>query len=118
MSLSRVSRVLVVAGSLSLLAAPSALAPAFDLESHRGGRGLRPENTLASFGHSLQLVGRLGGVGLVVTWWLPLMGLERMQEVRAGTRAGAIAGYGAMALVGGLCTLALLGLGLWAITNT
>ena len=55
MSLSRISRVLVVAGSLSLLAAPSALAAAFDLESHRGGRGLRPENTLASFGHSLQL---------------------------------------------------------------
>ena len=46
------------------------------------------------------------------------MGLERMKEVRAGTRAGAIAGYGAMALVGGLCTLALLGLGPWAITNT
>jgi hypothetical protein len=63
------------------------------------------------------LVGLLGGVGLVVTWGLLLMGLERMQEVRAGTRAGAIAGYGAMALVGGLCTLALLGLGLWAITN-
>ena len=40
---------------LTLLGAPSALAAAFDLESHRGGRGLRPENTLASFGHSLQL---------------------------------------------------------------
>ena len=28
---------------------------AFDLEAHRGGRGLRPENTLASFGKALQL---------------------------------------------------------------
>jgi glycerophosphoryl diester phosphodiesterase len=27
----------------------------FDLEAHRGGRGLRPENTLASFGLALQL---------------------------------------------------------------
>ncbi len=30
-------------------------ARAFDLEAHRGGRGLRPENTLASFGKALQL---------------------------------------------------------------
>lgn len=63
------------------------------------------------------LVGLAGGVGLVVTWGLLLMGVERVQEVRTGTRTGAIAGYGAMALVGGLCTAALLGLGLWAITN-
>jgi hypothetical protein len=63
------------------------------------------------------LVGLTGGVGLVVTWGLLLMGLERVQEVRSGSRSGAVAGYGAMALVGGLCTLALLGLGLWAITN-
>jgi glycerophosphoryl diester phosphodiesterase len=27
----------------------------FDLEAHRGGRGLRPENTLASFGNALQI---------------------------------------------------------------
>jgi glycerophosphoryl diester phosphodiesterase len=37
-------------------AAPAANADgSFDLEAHRGGRGLRPENTLASFGKALQL---------------------------------------------------------------
>ena len=28
---------------------------AFDLQAHRGGRGLRPENTLASFGNALRM---------------------------------------------------------------
>ncbi|MCW2993289.1 MAG: Glycerophosphoryl diester phosphodiesterase [Conexibacter sp.] len=36
-------------------AAPAAHAGGFDLEAHRGGRGLRPENTLASFGNALRL---------------------------------------------------------------
>ena len=36
-------------------AADAATAAGFDLEAHRGGRGLRPENTLASFGKALQL---------------------------------------------------------------
>jgi glycerophosphoryl diester phosphodiesterase len=37
-------------------AAPAANADGgFDLEAHRGGRGLRPENTLASFGNALRL---------------------------------------------------------------
>ena len=65
------------------------------------------------------LVGLLGGVGLVATWGLLLMGLERVQEVRTGKRTGtgALVGYGAMALLGGLCTLSLLLLGLWAITQ-
>lgn len=62
-------------------------------------------------------VGLTGGVGLVVTWGLLLLGLERTQEVRSGARGGTVVGYGALALVGGLCTLALLGLGLWAITQ-
>ncbi|MDA0185515.1 glycerophosphodiester phosphodiesterase family protein [Solirubrobacter phytolaccae] len=45
-----------MSGLILLASAPTALAAeAFDLESHRGGRGLRPENTLASFGHSLRL---------------------------------------------------------------
>ena len=50
-----------VAATLALCALAGA-APAgagadggFDLEAHRGGRGLRPENTLASFGKALQL---------------------------------------------------------------
>jgi glycerophosphoryl diester phosphodiesterase len=30
-------------------------AQAFDLQAHRGGRGLRPENTLAAFAHALEL---------------------------------------------------------------
>jgi glycerophosphoryl diester phosphodiesterase len=30
-------------------------AQAFDLQAHRGGRGLRPENTLAAFAHALDL---------------------------------------------------------------
>jgi glycerophosphoryl diester phosphodiesterase len=36
-------------------AAPAEGATGFDLEAHRGGRGLRPENTLASFGNALKL---------------------------------------------------------------
>jgi glycerophosphoryl diester phosphodiesterase len=36
-------------------AAQAAQAGGFDLEAHRGGRGLRPENTLASFGNALRL---------------------------------------------------------------
>ncbi|HEV7752057.1 MAG TPA: glycerophosphodiester phosphodiesterase family protein [Baekduia sp.] len=36
-------------------AAPAEGAGTFDLEAHRGGRGLRPENTLASFGNALKL---------------------------------------------------------------
>ncbi|HMJ35118.1 MAG TPA: glycerophosphodiester phosphodiesterase family protein [Baekduia sp.] len=36
-------------------AAPAYGANGFDLEAHRGGRGLRPENTLASFGNALKL---------------------------------------------------------------
>jgi glycerophosphoryl diester phosphodiesterase len=48
-----------VAAALSLAAlaamAPAAYADGFDLEAHRGGRGLRPENTLASFGNALRL---------------------------------------------------------------
>lgn len=48
-------------GAALILAALAGAAPAanaagsFDLEAHRGGRGLRPENTLASFGNALQL---------------------------------------------------------------
>ncbi|TDD68019.1 hypothetical protein E1262_17530 [Jiangella aurantiaca] len=40
-----------------LLAAPAQATPApeFDLQAHRGGLGLRPESTLASFGNALQL---------------------------------------------------------------
>ena len=62
-------------------------------------------------------VGLTGGVGLVVTWGLLLLGLERTQEIRTGARGGTVVGYGAIALVGALCTLGLLGLGLWAITQ-
>lgn len=45
---------LLVAGTLAV---PSAAPPAgrFDLQAHRGGLGLRVENTLASFGNALQL---------------------------------------------------------------
>ena len=62
-------------------------------------------------------VGLVGGVGLVVTWGLLLLGLERTQEIRTGARGGTVVGYGAIALVGALCTVGLLGLGLWAITQ-
>lgn len=55
MTLSRRSRALAIGAFATLLVAPDALAATFDLESHRGARGLRPENTLAAFGHSLQL---------------------------------------------------------------
>jgi glycerophosphoryl diester phosphodiesterase len=36
-------------------AATAAVEPQFDLEGHRGTRGLRPENTLAAFGKALQI---------------------------------------------------------------
>jgi glycerophosphoryl diester phosphodiesterase len=45
----------LAAGALAGAAGDTASAAGFDLEAHRGGRGLRPENTLASFGHALQL---------------------------------------------------------------
>jgi glycerophosphoryl diester phosphodiesterase len=54
----RSTRAVATALALSALAgvAPAAAdAAGFDLEAHRGGRGLRPENTLASFGNALQL---------------------------------------------------------------
>ena len=54
MTLSRLSRALCASALLLAVAAPTASA-AFDLEAHRGGRGLRPENTLASFGNALRL---------------------------------------------------------------
>jgi len=57
-------RAVLVLAALAVLAVPATPAVAhgdrhggraFDLEAHRGGRGLRPENTLASFGNALQL---------------------------------------------------------------
>ncbi len=36
-------------------AAEATSGPAFDLQGHRGGRGLRPENTLAAFKYALEL---------------------------------------------------------------
>ena len=38
-----------------LLALVPGLAPAFDLEGHRGARGLEPENTLAAFGKAIAI---------------------------------------------------------------
>jgi glycerophosphoryl diester phosphodiesterase len=37
------------------IGAETRAAPAFDLQAHRGGRGLRPENTLAAFRYALGL---------------------------------------------------------------
>jgi glycerophosphoryl diester phosphodiesterase len=54
MTLTRLSRAVAASALLLAVAAPTATA-AFDLEAHRGGRGLRPENTLASFGNALRL---------------------------------------------------------------
>jgi glycerophosphoryl diester phosphodiesterase len=45
----------LAAATLCGAAADAASAAGFDLEAHRGGRGLRPENTLASFGNALAL---------------------------------------------------------------
>jgi glycerophosphoryl diester phosphodiesterase len=45
----------LAAGALAGAAGDTASAAGFDLEAHRGGRGLRPENTLASFGNALRL---------------------------------------------------------------
>ena len=49
--------VVAVTVAAALLAGPAAPAPQpqFDLEGHRGTRGLRPENTLAAFGKALQI---------------------------------------------------------------
>lgn len=49
--LSRLALLLTVCLGLSL----SADARAFDLQAHRGGRGLRPENTLASFENAVRM---------------------------------------------------------------
>lgn len=57
MPLVRTAVAAVVLGA-GLLAAPAQAAPSapeFDLQAHRGGLGLRPESTLASFGNALQL---------------------------------------------------------------
>jgi glycerophosphoryl diester phosphodiesterase len=48
-------RALALAAAALCLAAPAAEAADFDLQAHRGGIGLRPESTLASFGKALQL---------------------------------------------------------------
>lgn len=51
----------LVCGATAFGAAPAGAAPRvkhrseFDLQAHRGGVGLRPENTLASFGNALSL---------------------------------------------------------------
>ena len=42
-------------GALLVAAVLASAAQAFDLQAHRGGRGLRPENTLAAFEHALRL---------------------------------------------------------------
>jgi len=44
---------LLLAAGLALMAMASA--HAFDLQAHRGGRGLRPENTLASFENAMKM---------------------------------------------------------------
>jgi len=44
---------LVLAAAAATGAAPDA--PAFDIEAHRGGRALRPENTLQSFANALSM---------------------------------------------------------------
>src|SRR3974390_1946368 len=38
-----------------LMLSTSALPASFDIEAHRGGRGLRPENTLQSFANALSM---------------------------------------------------------------
>ena len=50
----RVIRRLLVAGSLACLLLPPAV-DAFDLQGHRGARGLAPENTLPAFATALSL---------------------------------------------------------------
>ena len=44
-----------IAACALALAAGCASGPGFDLQGHRGARGLRPENTLAGFSHALGL---------------------------------------------------------------
>ncbi len=52
MRIATFSRGLVVACAMAAFALP---AGAFDLQAHRGGRGLRPENTLVAFENALRL---------------------------------------------------------------
>lgn len=51
----RGSRFLRTAALLCLALAAALPTQAFDLQGHRGARGLRPENTLAAFAHALEL---------------------------------------------------------------
>lgn len=47
--------ILVAQISVVLLLLTALNAPAFDLQAHRGGRGLRPENTLVSFENAIRM---------------------------------------------------------------
>jgi glycerophosphoryl diester phosphodiesterase len=51
----RVRSRLLPFGLAAVLALAASSAAAFDLEAHRGGRGLRPENTLAAFENAIRI---------------------------------------------------------------
>jgi len=56
MRMSRWLLVLPLVAAGAVIPAPAAARPAdFDLQAHRGGLALRPENTLSSFGNALRL---------------------------------------------------------------
>jgi glycerophosphoryl diester phosphodiesterase len=74
MTLCRLRLVLIFLVSLVPPEVPADPFSDFDVQAHRGGRALRPENTLAAFAHALdlgvdtleRLTWRLPGIGL---WW-------------------------------------------------
>ena len=53
--MSRIASLACAIWALSLVPVPLASSWAFDLQAHRGGRGLAPENTLAAFRGALEL---------------------------------------------------------------
>ena len=89
-----------------------------DLNDLKGGAGMILAE-LVAWGDLVKVVvvGLVGGVGLVVTWGFLLLGLERSKKCARACAPGALVGYGALTLVGGVTTIALLVLGLWAITQ-
>jgi hypothetical protein len=71
-----------------------------------------------ALGH-VAIYGILGAVGLVIAFSVALLGFDRAEGPDAGgsISAGARAGWLLLTVLGGAACLALLGVGVWAMTQ-